>query len=413
MERKPTFLEGFTSIDRKFPWSFLGFLFGVIFFFVGLYLAVFYTKSPGVRFEIISESPVYDIRENLTKLEVLFDGENIRQKHEALSLVSIRIVNDGNANLSKSAFDERALPLLTIPDSKIITIEALSYSNNYLKEFGKVLQVGSNQAAIQPVILDQGDSFAFRLLILHKDGQMPQVQVEGKIEGIKDLEVVKAALPENITFSQKAFAGDFLVQIARVAVYLFGGVVAIGGIAASMEAFNDWNAKRRRRNVVRLFKSRIDVELPQRVEAVLRHYEALGDDVIDISCGLLRDSDALKKAVRATTSLPRMKPMSAPESMPAFQEGGRILFREIHRPESVIIRTFLDEGIVTTSGGTILVDPQTLDFMNRFESFLMAFLPKKKRNRIKSNEVQIGGSDSSLADFSVEGTTKSSPSSHE
>ncbi len=68
-------------------------------------MAFFYEKKPRLRFEIVSQSPVYNIREQIPKLVMMFDGENIREKHQTLSLITLRIVNAGRADTTMQSYD--------------------------------------------------------------------------------------------------------------------------------------------------------------------------------------------------------------------------------------------------------------------------------------------------------------------
>jgi hypothetical protein len=73
--------EKLKSIDQKFSWSFFGLVLSVLFFLFGLYATFIYEKKPKLVFEILSEAPVYDLREDVSKLDILFEGEDIRKKN--------------------------------------------------------------------------------------------------------------------------------------------------------------------------------------------------------------------------------------------------------------------------------------------------------------------------------------------
>lgn len=411
MSDQQSFWERFTAIDRKFPWSFLGFTFGVLFFVAGLYLTIFYSRSASFTFEVLSENPVYDIKENVTKLEVLFDGENIRQKQQELSLLTIRVVNDGNADLPKAAFDEQALPAFAIPDAKIISVDQIHASNEYLGKFAKVALTDANRGIIQPVMMDAGDAFSFKLLVLHSEGKKPELEISGKIGGVKKLRLVNASMTEPQTFVEKVITGDILVQFARLVVYLVGGIIAFISLGVSIASISEWRTKRKRQKIVRRFKTALDVELTSRVVAVLKHYERDGGDAIARACSLLRDSGALKKAINDVNTLPKAEPVDSELIYYASRNhGSEFQFRHAFRPDAMMIRTLLDEGIVKSSEEGIQIDSTSLDFLNRFESFLLAYAPKKRRPRINADESQLLGGDSSQPSVSTDETsTNTSP----
>lgn len=380
-----------------------------------LYLTIFYTKQAGFRFEIVSEGPVYDIKENLSKLEVLFDGEDIRKNQQELSFISIRVTNDGNSDLSKGAFDDDALPRFTIPNSRIITIEPLAASSRYLKEHSEILPVGSNEGVISPVIIDQGEHFAFRLLVLHPQQQRPQIQITGKIEGIKELTLTRFVPPEATTFLQRTFNGDIFVQGARFGAYMIGGVLAIVFIGISFEKISFWRTKRKRKKIVQKFEDALDTNLPQKVSCVLKHYEAWGERIIITTCGLLRDSDELRKAIQLLNDLPKAEPSDPESDFYVFQDQDGIRnLRYPRRRDSFVIRTLVDEGIVTVSSEQVTVDPQSLYLLSRFESFLLAFSTKKAK-RVKPELMGTAKDSQAMDESSSEeaAAPKVSSSNHE
>jgi hypothetical protein len=407
METKQTLIERFTSIDKKFPWSFLGFTFGFLFFLGGLYLSIAYTKSPGFRFELINEGPVYDLKENLSRLEVLFDGESIKQKQQILSYLNIKISNDGNANLSIGSFDKGALPNFSVPDSKIITLENIGASSDYLKHHAVITLTESNNCIISPVIMEQGEYFTFRLLVLHPDRIQPTINLDGKIEGIKKLSVTKPLPPEEVGFLAKAFGGEPLIQVVRIGGYLIGGILFIVLMILISFKINHWRENLKRKKVVSKFKNAIDIEIPKRIERLLSHYQLHGDYVIINTCRILRDSDTLSEELEAHKVLPKATPFAfeqAQEGEYVAFEGNEEEFRRLPWHLS-IMQILLDEGIVINNENGVKVDPDSLDLLNRFESFLLAFSPPKSKRR--SNSAARPGQDSESTDSQDEGTPTS------
>jgi hypothetical protein len=69
------------------------------------------------------------------------------------------------------------------------------------------------------------------------------------------------------------------------------------------------------------------------------------------------------------------------------------------------MKILLDEGIVINNENGVKVDPDSLDLLNRFESFLLAFSPPKSKRR--SNSAARPGQDSESTDSQDEGTPTS------
>lgn len=91
----------FSEIDRKFPWSFLGFIAAIIFGGFGIYTVFFYHTNPDLRMEVANDAPVFSLREQVTGLEIMFRGANIRESHQGLSILTLRIANRGNVAIRK------------------------------------------------------------------------------------------------------------------------------------------------------------------------------------------------------------------------------------------------------------------------------------------------------------------------
>jgi hypothetical protein len=161
-----SWLQKFQDLDRKYaPWSFLGFFFGTAFALFGIYTTFFHATHPRLRFEILSDAPVYDLREDVGKLDILFSGENIRQKHQMLSLINVRATNNGNADINKASFDEQSLPGFRFASGRIITVERTGASNDYLSQYAQLTQRGEKEVVLAPVILEQEQSAVFKVLL--------------------------------------------------------------------------------------------------------------------------------------------------------------------------------------------------------------------------------------------------------
>jgi len=58
--------------------------------------------------EVVSSANVIDVKEDVGKLEVLYEGANLRSNHLSLSVVTLKISNDGGAPITKTAYDDAA-----------------------------------------------------------------------------------------------------------------------------------------------------------------------------------------------------------------------------------------------------------------------------------------------------------------
>src|SRR5262249_35164638 len=104
----PTLTIGqrFASLDRVLPWSLIGALIGVIGIAIGFYYAVLYERPTLVSFEIISQAPVLDIKDDIGgRLDVIYNGQNLSESKKQLVMFVIRIKNSGKTNIVPGHFD--------------------------------------------------------------------------------------------------------------------------------------------------------------------------------------------------------------------------------------------------------------------------------------------------------------------
>ena len=129
------------NLDQKYPSAFLGLIAGLIVGIIGIYLTLFYEKKPEIRFDVISNYRVYDIRENIGSLQINFEGENIREKGQTLSLITVRMANTSRVDILKTFFDEKDLLGLEVKSSRIIKYDVIATSNQYLRDTLRIEQI--------------------------------------------------------------------------------------------------------------------------------------------------------------------------------------------------------------------------------------------------------------------------------
>src|SRR5688572_13074605 len=91
-------LRTIVNLDKRLASSFaIAIVFAIISFIAGQ----LYEKNPQLRYEIQSQAPVFNVREDVTTLDIIFQGQSIRQQTQMLSLVTVKVQNSGRQGLSK------------------------------------------------------------------------------------------------------------------------------------------------------------------------------------------------------------------------------------------------------------------------------------------------------------------------
>lgn len=218
-------------------------LFGAI----GVYSGFFYDRSPRLTFREIANTSVFDIHREVDELEIRYRGEDLASAGQALSLLQVRVVNDGAAPVLNSYYDLRSLPGLQMPDASLLKAEVVSASSAYLKSNFRV-QAERSTVRFQPVILEAEDHVTLEFLLLHDESDEPAPAPVGKIAGIRRMEYVPLEFQNSPSFVERAFYGDLLVQSGRLLGYpvaFIFSILLIGGTIAYASDRVD-NVRRRR-----------------------------------------------------------------------------------------------------------------------------------------------------------------------
>ena len=88
------------SLDQKFSWSFFGVLLALIIAAVSFYISYLENKALSIAFEILSNTRVLDVREEVGQLDISYKGQSIKKQEQTISIISLKIVNNSNKSVS-------------------------------------------------------------------------------------------------------------------------------------------------------------------------------------------------------------------------------------------------------------------------------------------------------------------------
>ena len=173
--------DSLNTIKNKYNWSLLGFILALLFGSLAIYSEFFRDRKPQLRFEIVSNTSVLDVREDLGKLEILYDGLDIKKSKQSLRVVVVRVDNPGETAILMGHYDKREPLGFTFSTGKLLRVELLEASNRYLMSNLRVSLTDSLLAVFEPVILESKEYFMFKALILHAQGWTPILSPQGKL----------------------------------------------------------------------------------------------------------------------------------------------------------------------------------------------------------------------------------------
>lgn len=357
------------QLDKRYAWSLLGFLLAVIFGALSIYTEFIRDNHPQLKFEIVSDASVLDVREKLGNLEIMYDGVDIQKSEQSLRVIVFRIVNEGAADILKGHFDEK-IPLgFHVLHGSLVRAEIISSSNSYLKESLNLRPHEGNSVAIDPVILESNESFMVKLLILHPVGSRPVVEPIGKIAGVRKIKVIDSTMvAAEPSFLAQTFSGTAWTQVLRLVAYFFGFIAVIALIVSPIVIVSGALSKRQRQKYVAKFKAKTNIPLNELDEFIFQGY-------------INHDIEYLRSLRRATSNEGRLinevkRYEKRMQSRPNQNEIEFMMTPTIVEGNKRILTSFLpiqdmqNSGFIVKDGNRWQVDPHARETIDEFLKFL-------------------------------------------
>ena len=134
--------DNIKNLDQKFAWSFLGVVITLLFGGVTVYREFIEDKRPTLQYDILTSTSVLDVKEQLSKLSVLFAGVYIRKRGLSLRVLTVRVINSSSKDILKAHYDDSAPLGFHVSTGRIIRTELMSASSDYLR---------NNLASVSPL----------------------------------------------------------------------------------------------------------------------------------------------------------------------------------------------------------------------------------------------------------------------
>lgn len=358
------------SIDRGFGWSFLGFVLAAVFGGLAIYSEFFKDTAPDVHFEVVGNTPVLSVSENLPSLEVIYRGEDIAKAGKSVSVVLLRVVNRGTANLLKSHYDENAPLGMHLDNGVIVRAEILTASNDYLNTTASI-EFSESGAEFGAVILEPSEWYEAKLLVMHKSELRPTILSHGKIAGLGSIPVVLSPTqqqPEG--FLAQAFGGNLWVQASRLVPYAFGLVLLIVIVVIPVSSISDRLAQRSRRKIVEKFKRETELTISNRDEFIFVWFVDFGHAFLARMVRTASDKETL--GARVQKALKNGRELDVPFDL-AIEHGVYVRASDgspvHHRVGMSFFKDMVESKFVVETDGEWNADPDKLRIANSLLDF--------------------------------------------
>lgn len=370
-------ISNIASLDRKFAWSFLGFVLAVFFGGITIYNEFIKNPNPALSVQILSDTNVLDVRENVPELKIVYGDVDIKSLSQTLSVVVFKVQNLGGASILNSYYEEKAVPSLISASGKFIKVEQVAATNDYLTNSAQPVLVSPNNLQLPRVIMEPGESYTVKALLLHGPRTGPPFKAIGKVAGTKSIPVVAVeAEGKKESFWISVVSGNALTQIARAPVYFLGFLFLLFITVAPIAFVADWIQANSRSRMLKQFRRHYSGEIAETETKILGIYQKHGLSPLVQTREIISDEAKLKRAVKyieKNKSISRFSEQGIRfelmDSMISGNEGNDIdMLRGRMQHSIAVIQTL---NIATTSAdGMPVVDKDLEKFLTKFIDFV-------------------------------------------
>lgn len=282
------------KIDKKYAF---GLLTGLIFGVLGFYADFLRQKNPKLEYDIISNTEILDVKEDVGKIDILYDGENLQKQNQTLRLIILRITNTGSEHILKDYYYEDSPLGFRIEKGKILEKPIVLQTSNFeLKKAIKFFIDSTQTVTLPNFILEKGDFFTIKLLIKHIQGHEISLTPIGKIVGVKEIKLVNSFIEkENESFWQRLIKGSLGIHITRFFMYIIGFGFGMMAIIFPIAMVSEYFSKKKREKNLKIFKLYLNKESLEKYAWVLKDYQDNGDSKIRYWHKLANDKELLAK----------------------------------------------------------------------------------------------------------------------
>jgi hypothetical protein len=369
VERNMGITAKLAQIDKKFSWSFLGFILAALFGGIAVYTEFIRDTSPAVRYEILSNTKILDVKEDVTGLSIIYNNEDIRKARKTLSVLIVRVSNEGRSPILKTYYDNASPLGLSISSGEIITAEIISATTDYLRQNAGISIRDASNVVFSQMIIEPNESFTTKLLVLNPEQSALTIFPKGKIASVKKLLLVdRQSEQRKETFVMKVVSGSLWVQVVRILTYVAAFILLLIAVIAPSFYISEKKDQWKRNSIVKQFKSRTDSALNDLNVELYDFYNRYGLRAFKVMEKALGDDNKFQNFLSEAGIYP-----SDMEAI-ADQEGRRIFIETSSSGEIVFdpdsaLKLMMKLGLLSKVGKRYTRNEERIKAMNEFVRF--------------------------------------------
>jgi hypothetical protein len=359
--------KGLLKIEKKYAWSFLGFVIAIIFGGITIYSTFLVDKSPDLDITILSDIKVLDINANVQELNIIYKNENIIEHGKNLSIITLKIENSSDLDILNSYYDPRNPLGIMIENATIVEKpEIIDASNQYLRQNIEINQKDSSDLfTFTSIIIDKHQYFHVKLLLLHKSDKKPVIKPVGKIAGIERIEVINQANEIKSSFWKKLIQGNILIHAARFFSYVFLIVILLVVIFIPQSLISDAISTKKRRKLVLKYRNGKKIESSEETDFLFELYINKSKTYLTEIQRYFRNRDELKDELQLIIN---KKKKDLPFTRDFVYIDGRP--RPVEYETESVLEDLNEKQIIQIINGELKVNEIFETELNEFVSFL-------------------------------------------
>lgn len=365
------FIDKIKNISNNFAWPLLGFVLAVIFGSITIYTEFFRDDRPSIQFEILSNSSVLDVREEVSDLEIIYDGNDLRRSGQSLRVLVVRVSNTGGDDILNSFYDDNAPLGFSVENGEIVSVEVENASEDYLRDQLELSISGLSQVVFSPVILGQNSYFLLRILVIHTESLLPRVRPIGRVARVSSVSLVEAQELRPESFWSQTFGGSIWNQVIRLFAYSIALILLFLLVIFPISSISDALATRRRKRKVELFKKNSGHDFRDEDDTLFKNYIITGsfflrevDSLLSEGVNLDRIAEESKKGMDTSATVAAIR---HPSQLVLDEDVGRVPSRWLHLS---LANTLFREGIIEKVDGHHRVNSRFEKIFREFQTFL-------------------------------------------
>lgn len=206
------------AIESKYPIGIYGLIITIVLSAAAILISIYYQNNPELTYEIDNTYTIFYGNDDLNKIQIFYNDVNVDPKNDVLGLMAIKVKNYGK-DILLNYYDDKDPLGFEIENVKIIQKpELIEGSSSYFKNNANIKVINDNTIAFNQIIINKGESFTIKLIVLSKKDKPINLKPKGKLAGQNTFNILYPDQKKG-SIIERLFPGSTWDNIARLLVH--------------------------------------------------------------------------------------------------------------------------------------------------------------------------------------------------